>query len=124
MTVSHQATMNGYHKNVWFSGNDITNNIELSNLRLKSLVTYRSNEMMLIIHRDSEEKPIMQFRMHEIGLDSFYPRDQELTFFNRVSDIKECFTERQTKVVEVIRDLNTTLIFPSDKDYKWVICSN
>ena len=51
MEVSHQAAVNGYHSSVWFSENSITNIIALSNLRLKYLVIYRSNEMVLIIHR-------------------------------------------------------------------------
>ena len=51
ITVSHKAAVNGYHSSVWFSENSITNIIELSNLRLKYLFTYRINKMMLIIHR-------------------------------------------------------------------------
>ena len=66
----------------------------------------------------------MQFRMHESGLYYFDPRYQKLNFFNTVSDTKEGFTVRQIKGVEVSRILYATLIYPSDKDYKWVICSN
>ena len=51
MTVSHQATVNGYHNSVWFSENAIANIIELSNLRLQYLVTYRSDDMMFIVHK-------------------------------------------------------------------------
>ena len=50
--------------------------------------------MMLIVHRESEGKPNMQFRMHESGLRYFDPRDQEFIFFNTVSDNKEGFTAR------------------------------
>ena len=76
MTVSHQATVNGYHNSVWFSENFITNNIVLSNLHIQYLVTYSSYEMMFIIHREYEVKPNMQFIMHEIGLHYFDPKDQ------------------------------------------------
>ena len=62
--VSHQATMNSYHRSVWFSEDSITNIIALRNLRLQYLVTYRSNEIILIVHRESEGKPNMQFRIH------------------------------------------------------------
>ena len=51
MTVSHQATVNGYHNSVWFSENLTTNIIVISNLRLRYLVTYRSDEMMFTVHR-------------------------------------------------------------------------
>ena len=51
MTVSRQATPNGYHKSVWFSENSITNILALSNLRLQYLVPNRSDKIMLIFHR-------------------------------------------------------------------------
>ena len=124
MKVSHQATVNGYRNSVWFSENVITNIIALKNLRLKYLVTYRSDGMMFIVHRESEGKPNMQLRMHESGLHYFDQRYQEFTFVNAISDNKEGFTARQIKGVEVARDFYATLIYPSDKDYKWVIHSN
>ena len=74
--VSHQATMNGYHNSVRFSENFTTNNIVPSNLRIQYIVTYSSNKMMLIVHRESEGKPNMQFRMHESGLYYFDQWDQ------------------------------------------------
>ena len=51
MKLSHQATVNGSRNSVWFSENVITNIIALKNLRLKYLVTYRSDGMMFIVHR-------------------------------------------------------------------------
>ena len=51
MAVSHQAMVNGYHNSVWNSENNITNIIALRNLRLHYLVTYRSNEIIFILHR-------------------------------------------------------------------------
>ena len=54
--------------------------------------------------------------MYDIGLHYFYPRDQEFTFVNTVSDKKEYFTARQIKGVEVARDLYVTHIYPSAKD--------
>ena len=66
----------------------------------------------------------MQFRMNESGLHLFDPRDQEFTFFNTVSDNKEGFTARQIKSAEVVMAIYVTLIYPSAKEYKWVIHSN
>ena len=54
----------------------------------------------------------------------FYPRDQEFTFVNNIYDNIEGFTARQIKVAEVARDIYVTLVYPSAKDYNWVICSN
>ena len=59
MKVSHQAAANGYHNSVWFSENAITNIVAPINLRLQYLVTYRSDEMMFIVQRESERKPNM-----------------------------------------------------------------
>ena len=66
----------------------------------------------------------MKFRMHESGMHYFDPRDREFTFVNNISKNKYGFTERHIKGSEVARSLYAILIYPSDKDYKWVICSN
>ena len=68
MTMSRQETVNGYHNILWLSENSITNIIYLSNLSLQCLVTYRSDELVFIVHRESEGKPNMQFRIHDSGL--------------------------------------------------------
>ena len=66
----------------------------------------------------------MQFRIHESGLHYFYSRDQELTFVNTISYNKEGFTAVHIKGAEAARDIYATLIYPSAKGYKGVICSN
>ena len=50
MKVPHQGAVNGYHKIVWLSENFISNIISLINMRINYLVTYRSVEMMSIVH--------------------------------------------------------------------------
>ena len=80
---------------------------------------------MFVVHRESENKPNMEFRMHESGLHYYDPRDEEeLAFVNTVSENKEGFTKRQIKGAEVARTLYATLSYPSMKDFKWVIRSN
>ena len=44
MVALHKAKVPGYHKNVWFSENAITNIVSLNNLGDKYLVTYRSDK--------------------------------------------------------------------------------
>ena len=95
--VSQRSMVNGYHNSVWFSENATANIIVLINLRLQYLVTCRSDDMMFIVHRESEIKPKIQFIMHESGLHYFDRRDQEFTFVNTISDNKEGFTARQIK---------------------------
>ena len=80
--------MNVYHDSVWFSENSITNIIALSNLRLRYLITYRSNKVMLIVRRESGDKLNVQFIMHDSGVYYFDPRDQKFTFVSTVSEKK------------------------------------
>ena len=66
----------------------------------------------------------MQFQMHESGLHSFNPRDGYFTFVNTFYENKEGPAERHIKVVEDDSYIYTTIVYPSVKDYKWLICGN
>jgi hypothetical protein len=80
---------------------------------------------MFVVHRESQGKPNMVFRMHKCGLHYYDPRNENhLDFVNTVSENKEGFTKRQIKGVELARPLYNTLSYPSMKDFKWVIRSN
>jgi hypothetical protein len=59
MVVTRKATMEGYNKTVWFITRAITNIIALSNLIDKYRVTYDSDDLMFVMHRESESKPNM-----------------------------------------------------------------
>jgi len=88
-------------------------------------VTYDSDDLMFVVHRESENKPNMEFRMHESGLHYYDPRkNDQLAFISTVSENKEGFTKRQIKGAETARTLYATLSYPSMKDFKWVIRSN
>ena len=60
MTVSYKETVTVYHNSVWFIKKSITNTITLINLRLQYLITYRSKEMMFIVHRYSNNNHSVQ----------------------------------------------------------------
>jgi hypothetical protein len=125
MVVARKTAMSGYHKNVWFSKRSITNIIALSNVYKQYRVTYDSDDLMFVVHRKSESKPNMEFRMHESGLNYYNRRKTEhLAFVNTVSENKEVFTKRQIKGAENAITLYITLSYPSMKDFKWVIRSN
>jgi hypothetical protein len=98
VVVTRNATMPGYNNTVWLSTRDITNIIALRNLIDQYGVTYDSDDLMFVVHWESESKPNMEFRMHESGLYYYDPRkEQHLTFVNTVSENKEGFTKWQTK---------------------------
>jgi hypothetical protein len=126
MEVNRKAKMPGYKKAVWlFSNSAITNIVALSNLIQQYRVTYDSREFKFVVHRESENKPNMEFKMHESGLHYYDPSENaEFTFVNTVSENKKGFTKRQIKGAERNRSLYATLSYPSVRDFKWVIRSN
>jgi hypothetical protein len=94
-------------------------------LGLREFNTYDSDDLMFVVHRESESKPNMEFRMHESGLHYYDPRKEaHLTFVNTVSENKEGFTQRQIKGADLARNVYKTLSYPSMKDFKWVVRSN
>jgi hypothetical protein len=117
--------MKGYSKTVWFSTRAITNIIALRNLIDQYQVTYGSDDLMFVVHRESDSKPNMEFRIHESGLNYYDPRkEQHLTFVNTVLENKTGFTKLQIKCPELARNMYKTLIYPPMKVFKWLVCSN
>jgi uncharacterized protein YodC (DUF2158 family) len=118
MAVTHKAKMTRYHAHVWYDKKAITNIPALRNVIKQYCVTYDSNDQLFVVHRESDSKPNMQFRMHESGLHYYNPRNEAFTLVNTVSGNKEGFTQRQIKGAEVARILYTTLSYPSWKDFR------
>jgi hypothetical protein len=124
MMVSHKASMKGRKKDVWFSKDAITNVIALSNLIKQYRVACDSKDQMFVVHRETQNKPNMEFKMHASGLHCFDPRDKAFVFLNAVSGNKEGFSQREIKGAETAKALHAKLGCPSMRDYKWVIQSN
>jgi hypothetical protein len=102
-----------YNKTVWFSIRAITNIITLWKFIDQYCVTYDSDDLMFAVHRESESKPNMEFKMHKSGLHYYDPRkEHHLTFANTVSENKTGFTKRQIKCAEIARNLYKTLSYP------------
>ena len=101
LIVKRKAMMPGYKKEVWFSERAITNIVCLKNLNQQYRVTYDSyDDLGFVVHRESEGKPDMHFKMHESGLHYYDPR-----VVNTVAENKKGFTTRQIKGAEVARTL-------------------
>jgi hypothetical protein len=125
MVVSCRETVPGYNKIVWSSTRAITNIIALRNLSDQYRVTYDSDDLMFVVHRELENKPNMDFLMHESSLHYYDTRkEQQFTFVDPVSKNKKGFTKRQIKGTDTARTLYKTLSYPFMKDFKWVIRSN
>jgi hypothetical protein len=122
----HKAKMKGYNSNVWFSEYaTITNTmIALKNLIKQYRVRYDSDGQIFVVHREQQNKPNMEFKMHESGLHCFDPKNKAFVFLNTVSGNKEGFSQSQVKDSERAKMLYAKLGYPSIKDFKWVIQSN
>ena len=94
MAVSHKASVNVYHNSVGFSEKFISNNITLSNLRLQYLFTFRSNEIMFIVHQESNGKLNIYFIMQIAGCNNSIQGMKNFTFVNTVSKNKQGFMAR------------------------------
>jgi hypothetical protein len=80
---------------------------------------------MFVVHRESESKPNMEFKMHKSRLHYYDPRkEHHMTFVNTVSENKTGFTKLKIKCAKIARNLYKTLSYPSMKDFKWIIRSN
>ena len=126
MKVNHKVTINGYERLVWFSKDAITNIIALKNIIRQYRVTYDSDESTFVVHRKAANKKNMEFSMHANGLHCYDPREDitQFAFMETVAGNKKGFTKRKIEGAETAKNLYTTLLYPSVKDYKWVIHSN
>jgi hypothetical protein len=98
MAVSRKATLPGYNKSVWFSTRAITKIIALRNIIEQYRITYDSDDLMCVVHRESESKPNMEFRMHERGLHYYYlSKEAHLTFVNTVSEKKKVLRRSRSR---------------------------
>ena len=124
MIPSHKSKVPGYHRHVWFSENTITNIVSLNNIGYQYLVTYSSDEKTFIVHRETEGKENMPFRMNENRMHYFDPRDDAFTFVNNLSKNMKNFTKIQIKDGEVARQLYKTLVYPPTNDFRWAVQSH
>jgi hypothetical protein len=111
MMLTHKARMADYHTHVWYNEKATTNILALSNVIKQYHVTYNSDDQLFVVHREPENKPNMEFWMHESGLHYYNLRNDEFTFVNTVSRNMEGFTQRQIKGAEVARTLYATLSY-------------
>jgi hypothetical protein len=108
--VTRKATMPGYNKDVWFGTRAITNIITLRNFIQQYRITYDSDDNIVVVHREYQGKPNMEFRMSKCGLHYYDPRKKKhRAFVNTVSENKEGFLKRQIKGEELAQTLYKTL---------------
>ena len=120
----HKIADIGEDQSVWFSDEAITNILSLIDGIVLYQVTYDSNDMEFIVHRNEHGKPNMLFMMHSSGLQYWDPYNKDFNFINTVEDNKTVFTKRQIVNADKARELYASLAYPSNADYKWILKSN
>ena len=65
LAVIQKATVPVYKQDVWFIKDYITSISALKNLINKYRVKYDSIDQIFVVHREDQEKPNMEFKMHE-----------------------------------------------------------
>ncbi|MGL6132320.1 MAG: hypothetical protein ACRCZ9_11980, partial [Fusobacteriaceae bacterium] len=124
MNVNKVASIGSGQPPVWFSDKAITNILCLKDAIARYRVTYDSENMAFVIHREEKGLHNMVFKMHNSGLHYYDPSKEEFAFINTVHDNKLPFTKRQLKNAEKAKELYASLAYPSDADYKWILKTN
>ena len=111
MKVNHKVTINGYERPVWFSKDAITKIIALKNIIRQYRVTYDSDELTFVVHREAAKKKNMEFRMHANGLHCYDPREDitQFAFMETVAGNKKGFTKRKIKGAETVSISDLTM---------------
>ena len=81
IVIDHKVVVEGYIKYVWFDKTSITNSFFLKNLIQQYRVTYDIPNQIFIFHHEENNKPNMQFRIHDSGF-HYYDPTEDFTFVN------------------------------------------
>ena len=97
LAVTHKAKFPGYEQDVLLRKNSITNIIALKNLIKPYRVTYDSIDQIFVVHKEYQEKPNMEFKLHEYGIHCYNPTDKTMVLINTISENKQGFSKRKIK---------------------------
>ena len=64
----------------------------------KYRVTYYRIDQIFVVHREDQEKPNMEFKMHESRIHFYNPTNNAVVIINNVSGNKQGFTKRNLTV--------------------------
>ena len=92
LSFIHKAKVFGYKQYVWFSKDAITNIIYLKNLIDKYRVTYDSIDQIFMVHKEDQENPNMEFKIHEYESCCYNPTDKAVELLNTTSVKKKVFS--------------------------------
>ncbi len=85
---------------------------------------YDSYEQEFVVIREEHSLPNMVFKMHSSGLYCFIPNCADFSFVVTVEDTMAPYSKQQILAADKARIFNACLAFPSQPNYKWILCSN
>ena len=74
-----------------------------------------------MVHREDQEKPNMEFNMHESGLCCYNPTDKAVVLINDVSLNNQLISKRQIKNSEQVKTLYSKLGYSPVKYFRWIV---
>jgi hypothetical protein len=120
------AEFEGFHKEVWYSQQAITNILSLSCYKQEFDVSYDREDF--IVHHTKQGYTGMMFKPHSSGLHVYDQEDSwgyaSYNFIQAVQENMLMFTKHQIVNADLARNLQAGMAYPSIKDLKWVVQSN
>ena len=95
LEVTHKETVTVYEQYVWFRRYYITTIISLKKLIKKYQLTYDRINQISVVHREEQEKPNMEFSIHESRLHCYNPTATEVILINTLYGNKKEYPKSQ-----------------------------
>jgi hypothetical protein len=126
LPINEVANFEGFKRETWFLRNAMTNILSFSLVKSEYDITYDGDAF--IIRRAAKGYSDMVFKPHKSGLHVYDPDNSRglasHCFMETVESNMLLFTKRQIHGVNLVRNLQAGLAFPSNADMKWAIQSN
>ena len=78
----------------------------------KYQVTYNIIDQIFVVYRKDQEKPNMEFKMHQSGLHFYNPTDKDVLLINTISGYKQVFSKRQINGAKQAKHLYEKIRYP------------
>ena len=127
LVVNQRSEMPVHKIKTWFINKAITNIVSLKNVIKQYRVTYDSNNKKFVVYIQDPGLPNTVFLMHSLGLHVYDPKgygEENMVFMNNVSDNMKVLTKKDTKGSKRAKRMYAKLLYPSDKDFRWVVQNN
>ena len=126
MVARNKAIYPVMRERVWYSPKAIANIASLKAVRKQYWVTYDSNKLKFVVHREKDGLPNLEFHEHESGLYYYYPQVDEdgMILVATVAENKLGYSKRQIAKAEEAQRIYRTLCYPSWQQFRQTVQLN